>query len=201
MAYNGAAIVAMVGKNCVGIAADKRYGIQQQTVGTNFQKVFQMTDKTFIGLAGLATDVQTLHEKFKFRINMYRLKEEREIRPKVFSNLVSTILYERRFGPFFVEPVIAGLESDNTPFICAMDLIGAPVYAEDFVVAGTATEQLYGVCETFYKPDMEPEELFETLAQCLLSSVDRDCLAGWGGVVHVITPDQVITRSLKGRQD
>lgn len=32
----------------------------------------------------------------------------------------------------------------------------------------------------------EPEELFETLAQCLLSGVDRDALSGWGGIVHVM---------------
>jgi 20S proteasome subunit beta 3 len=48
---------------------------------------------------------------------------------------------------------------------------------------------------------MEPEELFETLSQCLLSGVDRDALAGWGAVVHVICKDKVISRHLKGRMD
>ena len=32
----------------------------------------------------------------------------------------------------------------------------------------------------------EPEELFETLSQCLLSGVDRDALSGWGGIVYVM---------------
>ena len=58
--YNGGAIVAMVGKNCVAIASDRRFGIQQQTVSTNMEKVFKINDKTFLGLAGLATDVQTV---------------------------------------------------------------------------------------------------------------------------------------------
>lgn len=31
-----------------------------------------------------------------------------------------------------------------------------------------------------------PEELFETISQALLSSVDRDCLSGWGGHVYVV---------------
>ena len=48
---------------------------------------------------------------------------------------------------------------------------------------------------------MNPEELFETVSQCLLSGVDRDALAGWGAVVHVISKDQVISRTLKGRMD
>ena len=60
MEYNGAAMVAMVGKDCVAIAADRRLGIQAQTVSTNFQKIYQMNDKLFGGLPGLATDVQTV---------------------------------------------------------------------------------------------------------------------------------------------
>lgn len=58
--YNGSGIVAMIGKGCVAIAADRRLGIQAQTVSTNFQKIYQMNDKLFIGLPGLATDVQTV---------------------------------------------------------------------------------------------------------------------------------------------
>ena len=46
-----------------------------------------------------------------------------------------------------------------------------------------------------------PEALFEATAQALLNGVDRDALSGWGAVVHVITKDQVITRTLKGRMD
>ena len=69
------------------------------------------------------------------------------------------------------------------------------------MVSGTCTGNLYGMCETLYKPNMEPDELFETVAQALLSSVDRDAISGWGGVVHVITKDKVVTKELKGRMD
>ena len=50
----------MKGKDCVAIASDRRFGIQALTLSTDFQKVFKMTDRTYIGLAGLATDVQTM---------------------------------------------------------------------------------------------------------------------------------------------
>ena len=49
---------------------------------------------------------------------------------------------------------MAGLKEDNTPFISAFDLIGAPVITDDFVVGGTCTNNLYGMCESFYRPDM-----------------------------------------------
>jgi hypothetical protein len=58
--YNGSAVVAMVGKNCFAIASDRRLGVQLQTVATDFQRVFKIHDKLYIGLSGLATDTQTL---------------------------------------------------------------------------------------------------------------------------------------------
>lgn len=199
--YNGAAIIAMSGKGCVGIASDNRMGISYQTVSMDFKKIFQMNEKLFVGLAGLASDVQTLDQLLRFRMNLYELREEREMTPKVFTNLLSNMLYEKRFGPYFAEPVVAGLDENDKPYLATMDLIGATSSTEDFVVAGTCAGNLYGMCETLYKKDMEQEELFETLAQALLASVDRDALSGWGGVVHIITKEGIISRELKGRQD
>lgn len=142
---------------------------------------------------------------------MYKLREHREMKPEAFSALVSTMLYEKRyvvvklifaensthnsehtflhnysFGPWFCEPVIAGLDAENKPFLSGMDLIGAPVFTDDFVVSGTCTSNLHGTCEALYRKDMEPEDLFEVLSQCLLASIDRDALSGWGAVVHIM---------------
>lgn len=136
LSYNGSAVIAMCGKNCVGIACDRRFGIQQQTLSNDFDKVFKINDKLFIGLPGLVTDMQTLYvrraprlscgrrrrqrkergrrsrsagvrecacvgrcsyEKLRYRVNVYRLKEEREIKPRNFAKVVSSLLYEHRY--------------------------------------------------------------------------------------------------------
>jgi 20S proteasome subunit beta 3 len=199
--YNGAAIVAMAGKECVAIGSDLRFGVQLQTMTTDYKKVFPIHDKLYVGLAGLATDAQTLQHRLLFRHNLYKLREERDIKPSTFGALLSAMLYEKRFGPYFCSPVVAGLESDGKPYICGMDSIGAVETAKDFIVTGTNSESLFGMCESMWKPDLEPEELFEVTAQCLLSGVDRDALAGWGAVIYIITKDQVVARTLKGRMD
>ncbi len=59
-----------------------------------------------------------------------------------------------RFGPCFCSPVIAGLEQDGTPYLCGMDTIGAIETAHDFMVAGTAPDSLYGMCESMWRPDL-----------------------------------------------
>lgn len=87
------------------------------------------------------------------------------------------------------------------PWSSALLRHGAMAPTDNFVVCGNNEESLFGVCESMYKPDLEPEELFEVIAQCILAGVNRDCLSGWGGVVHVISKDKLITRTLKGRMD
>ncbi|OWK14238.1 hypothetical protein Celaphus_00001208 [Cervus elaphus hippelaphus] len=96
MSYNGGAVMAMKGKNCVAIAADRRFGIQAQMVTTDFQKIFPMGDRLYIGLAGLATDVQTVAQRLKFRLNLYELKEGRQIKPYTLMSMVANLLYEKR---------------------------------------------------------------------------------------------------------
>jgi len=123
------------------------------------------------------------------------------MRPQVLSSVISAMLYEKRFGPYFVEPVIAGLDSDNKPFICGMDLIGAILNTQDFIVAGTSAQAMFGLAETLWKPDLNPEQLFEVISQVLLNSVDRDALSGWGARVQILTADKLITRDLKARID
>ena len=201
----------------------------------NFYQIFSVTDRVYVGMAGLATDVLTLDSLLKFNCNLYKLRENREIKAETFSALLSTLLYEKRFdlkkyliinytniiiqpvrfplnrfSPWFCEPIVAALTEEGKPFLSGMDLIGAPVFTEDFVVSGTCTSNLHGMCEALYKKDMvssgywvpgiafllyltcvsscvqEPEELFQVLSQCLLSAVDRDALSGWGAEVHIM---------------
>ena len=76
---------------------------QLQTLATDRSKINKIHDKLYIGLTGLASDQSTFFEKLKFRIAMYNLREERDIKPASFGKLVSTLLYEKRFGPYFIE--------------------------------------------------------------------------------------------------
>ncbi len=68
---NGSEMAAMIGKNCVGIATDTRLGQNLQTISTEAQKVFKMQDNILLGLAGLATDIQSFHRKMKFKLKLY----------------------------------------------------------------------------------------------------------------------------------
>lgn len=202
LAYNGGCVVAMRGKDCVAIATDRRFGVQAQTIETDFEKVFQINPRMFLGLVGLQTDILTVKDRLMFRKNLYETRENREMQPARFAAMLSSFLYEHRFGPYFIEPVIAGLDPKTMePFICNMDLIGCPNVPDDFVVAGTCGEQLYGMCETLWKPDLEPNQLFEVISQAMINAFDRDAISGWGATVYIIEKDKITVKTLKTRMD
>lgn len=202
MAYNGGCVVAMKGKDCVAIATDLRFGIQAQTVATDFEKVFRMNPHMFLGLCGLQTDILTVKDRLLFRKNLYEVCENREISPKVLAAMLSNLLYERRFSYYFVEPIIAGLDPKTyEPYICNMDLIGCINEPYDFVVGGTCSEQLYGMCESLWRPNLEPDVLFQIISQAMVNAFDRDAISGWGATVYIIEKGKITKKSLKTRMD
>ena len=71
-----------------------------------------------------------------------------------------------RFSPWYSEPIVAGLDDNDIPYISGMDLIGAPVVTNDFQVAGTCSSNLHGMCEALYKPDMVRVQ-YNTIANVL----------------------------------
>lgn len=198
-------MIAMKGKNCIAIATDTRLSTQLMTIDTTFQRVFKVNDKVLMGISGLATDCQTFNSWMKFKTDLYSLQEGREIKASTFSKLVSTSLYERRFGPYFVAPVVAGLDkisdTEYQPVICTYDSIGYRQHSGNFEVAGTGHDFLYGCCEAFYKEDLEPEALYQVISNVLLSALDRDSLSGWGAYVYILTPNDLTVRALKTRMD
>ncbi|VDO39898.1 unnamed protein product [Haemonchus placei] len=177
---------------CVCIASDLRIGEQMTTIAVDQKKVHKIADKVYLGLAGFNSDAVTVLEKVTFRKTLYELRENRKIKPAVLATMISNLAYQHRFGSFFTEPLVAGLDPDtNKPYICGMDTIGCIAAPKDFVAVGTGQEYLLGVCEMFWKENMSPEELFEATAQSMLACLERDAASGWGVVIYTITKDKV----------
>ena len=67
----------------LGVRTQTFYSIRvRDTVAKDFKKVFEMSEKVNVGLAGragLATDIISL---LQFRCNLYRFRDHREIKPE-----------------------------------------------------------------------------------------------------------------------
>ena len=113
--------MAMCGKNCVAIASDTRFGVSQTTLAHDMQRIFKINNTTLLGMSGLQSDVLTVKHELEMQTKIYSLEEHRDIGCRTFNNFVSSFLFSKRFGPYFVEPLVAGLEEGGKPFISGSD--------------------------------------------------------------------------------
>nr|UXY87243.1 structural maintenance of chromosomes 2 [Cryptomonas sp.] len=201
MDYNGGCVIVMGGKNCIAIASDLRFGNKQFTNSCNTPRIFKINKKLFIALSGLLGDISSIKHELEHRLSIYALKEGSVMSPFIFTNILSNILYQQRFSPFLTESIICGLDENNQPFISCMDILGATAFLPNFAIGGTCSESLCGICETLWKPDLDPNELFEVISHCLILGSNTDCLSGWGGIVKIIIPDGIITKNIKTKID
>jgi len=231
--HNGGSIMAMAGENCIAVAVDKRFGSGPQMVNISPRIISTPHPRLIVGFTGLEGDVQSLSQELSIQLsakigrhtgfgfetgNENSVDDRKAISPKSLSTLLSHMLYSRRASPYYVEPIIAGLEKviaeDDTqilgqrkneeqintysrrikyiPFLCAHDLIGAKSYSSSFVCSGVASKSLYGTAEAMWRPGLSPEELVQTCSRAFLSALERDCLSGYGAVVYLIVEDQGI---------
>ena len=123
---------------------------------TNMQRIFKIQDNILLGLSVLATDIQTFSFEMLRKVELYRIRENVDLTPQLFINLVSSILYEHRFSPFFLNPIVVGLDiKDNyQPYVACYNSIGSITQSWEFQVVGISSEILYGACEAFFKPKM-----------------------------------------------
>ena len=56
------------------------------------------------------------------------------------------------------------------------------------------------LCESFYKINLEAEELGDTVGHILLGGIDSDILAGWGAIVYIMTENSIEAKYLKTKQ-
>ena len=72
-----------------------------------------MNPHLWVGLPGLATDIQTVKQKIEFRMNMYELKESRQMKPKTFANFCFIVKVD-----FFLLPhdLVFGLALQKVDF-------------------------------------------------------------------------------------
>ncbi|TNJ30633.1 Proteasome subunit beta type 3 [Giardia muris] len=188
--YNGSALVAVRGRDCVAIAADKRLGCGYQTLTAGREeRVFQLAPHCLLGLAGLQTDVLTTYRQYRMKANLYAMQEDRPIRPRALARMISHALYSRRFGPYFITPIIAGFEEDGSPYLASMDSIGCLDDEVDFQLGGTAHDFLLGPCETLIRAEMSEAEILSALETIIRSATNRDAYSGWGAHVVILRRD------------
>jgi len=122
---NGGTTVAVAGQDYALIASDTRltdggYGILSRTT----PKLFQLTDNMVLGATGCWADVLTLTRLVSARIQMYKYSHNQTMNLLGAAQMLSNVLYSKRFFPYSVSNVLAGLDENGEGWVYSYDPVG-----------------------------------------------------------------------------
>ena len=215
---NGGSLLAMAGRDSVVLAVDRRFAREGSLVNVASRSVLIPSPTLMVACCGLEGDVYSLQQTLQAQVSQKYQRglgltgsstfglEESSISPSSMTSLTSHMLYRRKNAPFYVEPIIVGLEPESCgnrlrPYLCSLDMIGATSTSREFVCAGAASKSLYGAAEAAFQPDLDSERLLEICGRCFISALERDCLSGYGATLYLITREGIDEYELAGRND
>jgi proteasome beta subunit len=182
----GTTTVALVGKDGVVLAADKRASMGSAVAHKNAKKVYQISDSVGATGAGSVGDIQNFVNLLRVESNLYRIKNNQDLSVKSLATLASRILFGYRVYPYLALFIIGGYDTRPTAF--SLDPFGG-MNEDKFVATGSGMQVAQGVLEDQYKENMSVKEMEKLAVRCINAATQRDLGTGDGISMVVITKD------------
>lgn len=180
-----ATIVGIACKDGVVLAAEKRVTYGRLIMSRTGKKVFKITDRIGMTVAGLVADMQVLSKELEAMSRIYAMEMRKPISVRAAATLLSNILYERKMVPFFSQTIVGGVDKKG-PTIYTLDLLGS-LLKDSYAAAGSGSEIALGTLERYYKEGMDINEGKDLAIRAIRAAAKRDVLSGEGIDVMVIT--------------
>ena len=171
----GTTTVGVVCSDGVILASDKRATMGYFIANKDIQKVYQIDDHLGMTIAGGVGDAQALIRLMQAEANLYRFKHGKNITVKAAANLLSNVLHNYKFYPFYVQLVIAGTEEQ--PSVYSLDALGG-LSEEKYVSTGSGSPVAYGLLEELYKDGGSIKDNARAAAKAVAAAMKRDAATG-----------------------
>ena len=185
--YKGTTTIGIICNSGVVLATERRATMGNFIASRDAQKIYRVTDNAAMTIAGSVGDGQRLARILQVEAKLFELRRHGLMSINALSMLLSNILAENKYVPFYVQILIGGLDKAG-PKVYSLDPLGWRIEEEKFVSTGSGSPMAYGVLEDRYKAGMSVEDGVELAARALESAMKRDSASGNGMQFCVITP-------------
>jgi len=206
---NGGSIVAVAGNGFAVIASDTRLSVGFSIYTRDQPKLFKLTTSTVLGCSGCWCDVLSMTRLIDARMKLYKHEHQKDMSAAAVAQMLSTILYGRRFFPYYVSSVVAGLDEDNQGVIYSYDPVGHCEKGK-FHAGGSSGALLQPLLDNqiaHLNMAIKPTEPFtldqgkKIIKDVFISAAERDIYTGDGVLLKIITKDGITEETLKLRHD
>ncbi|KAJ2373297.1 Proteasome subunit beta type-6 [Coemansia sp. RSA 2611] len=120
----GGTSLAIAGDDFVLVASDTRQS-DGFNINTRYDsKAIELSNKTVLATSICSADGKRLTEVLEQKAQLYFHKHEKHIGTKALAQLLSNTLYSRRMFPYYVFPILAGIDSDGKGAAYSYDALG-----------------------------------------------------------------------------
>jgi len=183
----GTTTLGMVCKDGVVIATESRATMGTLIAHKITKKLYKIDEHLALATAGLVGDLQVLARYLNAEANLYRLKREMRMPVKSAATLMSNILNQRKFYPYYVQLILGGYD-DTGGYIYSLDAAGGAI-PDKYTSAGSGSPYAYGVLEDTYKEDLTISEGIDIAIRAINAATSRDSASGGKIDIAVITKD------------
>jgi len=171
----GTTTVGLIYKDGVILASDRRATMGYLIASKDIDKIYPITENIAMTIAGSVGDAQTLIRWMQSELKLYELKHNKKPNVSAAATLLSNILAQYKYYPFYVQLLIGGM--DEKPRLFSVDMLGG-VTEEHMTSTGSGSPIAYGVLEELYTPGASKEENMRVAAKSVNAAMKRDAATG-----------------------
>lgn len=120
--------MGITGKDFAILAGDTR-STSGYNINTRYEpKVFRIGDESssiVLSVVGFAADGKALKERLDTIVKLYKYQHGKPMSVKACAQRLSTILYGKRFFPYYVHAILGGLDEDGVGALYSYDPVGS----------------------------------------------------------------------------
>jgi proteasome beta subunit len=181
----GTTTVALACKDGVVLATDRRATMGFYVASKTAKKLFKIDDHLAATVAGSVADTQRVIDSLQAEINIFKVRNGVPMHVKAAANLLSTILFDARQYPYFMEAIVGGVD-DSGPQLYSLDPVGSLI-SDKFIATGSGGPIAYGLLEDSFSDDLTVKDAIPLVIRATRSSMERDAASGNGFDVAYIT--------------
>lgn len=197
---NGGTVVAVAGKDYAIIASETRLSSGYQILTRHQSKLFKLTPKCVLGSTGCWADALAFAKLLELKVRNYFFDHNQQISTPACAHYISHLLYQKRFFPYYISNIIAGLDKEGKGCVYSYDPVGH--YEQHRYRAGGSSSTLIqpfldnkvGLKNTQTDKSVEDLSLEDALTivkDAFVSAGERDIYVGDKVDIRVITKDGI----------
>jgi len=183
---NGGSTLGITGADFAILAGDTR-STSGYNINTRYEpKLFRIGDdgesssRIVLSVVGFAADGHALKERLDAIVKMYRYQHGKPMSVKACAQRLSTILYQKRFFPYYVHAILGGLDEEGKGALYSYDPVGS-YEREQCRAAGAAASLIMPFLDNQvnYKNQYVPASGYgHELAQRPVEALSKDIVIG-----------------------